>query len=159
MRKTEKERFDEKYRIDESGCWIWLGCKVSGNPSRKHGGKWTYGQFSKHRDGWTKLMPAHRAAYELYVGPIGEGLELDHLCRNTLCVNPAHLEPVTHQVNIQRGYALKPKKTHCINGHEMTEANIYIKPATAIRVAHRECRTCRAVQIKAHYARKEVAHG
>lgn len=69
-------------------CWLWLG-------SRYH--RYGYFQAAGQR------MAAHRYAYELVVGPVPSGLELDHLCGNRYCVNPAHLEAVTHQVNVARG--------------------------------------------------------
>ncbi len=92
-----------------------------------------YGTLS--RDGRT--IKAHRAAYEHFVGPIPEGMELDHLCRNRQCCNVAHLEPVTHDENMRRGaHAIK---THCIHGHEYTEANTY-----RTKMGGRRCRSCDA---------------
>ena len=80
-------------------CWLWTG-------SRDGKG---YGYYSWQEPGkGARIASAHRTAYELLVGPIPEGLELDHLCRNTLCVNPDHLEPVTHQVNMTRAARRKP---------------------------------------------------
>lgn len=73
-----------------SPCWVWLR-------SRNHLG---YG--SAGRGVW-----AHRMMYKRHIGPIPEGLELDHLCRNPSCVNPEHLEPVTHQENIRRAKHVK----------------------------------------------------
>lgn len=74
------------------------------------------------------------ALYELLVGPVPEGLELDHLCRNPPCCNPAHLEPVTHAENMRRaGLAV----TQCKHGHEYTEANTYVT-----KKGERSCRTC-----------------
>lgn len=70
------------------GCWLWTGCVNSNG----------YGSF--HLDGSTQY--AHRVAYELTVGAIPDGLEIDHLYRNRRCVRPDHLEVVTHQQNIQR---------------------------------------------------------
>lgn len=78
----------------------------------------------------------HRAAYRFFVGPIPEGLELDHLCRNRACFNPEHLEPVTHQENMRRGYF--GSKTHCPLGHPYDETNTRINNANG----GRECREC-----------------
>jgi len=74
-------------------CWIWQGAKNDRG----------YGQIRMHG----KAIYAHRAMYEIHVGPIAKGLELDHLCREPACVNPAHLEPVTHRENIRRGLNCK----------------------------------------------------
>jgi hypothetical protein len=83
---------------------------------------------------------AHRLVYEELVGPIPEGMELDHLCRNTSCVNPAHLEPVPHRVNVLRGVgptAENAVKTECVNGHPLTGRNLCIR-----KEGGRKCRTC-----------------
>lgn len=106
-------------------CWNWQRSTVKG-----------YGQFREAG----KLFLAHRASYEAFVGPIPEGLTLDHLCRNEPCCNPAHLEPVTHQVNCQRGNqgAWQKAKTHCPKGHEYTAANTRRHAHTGARV----CREC-----------------
>lgn len=111
-------------------CWLWKG-----KTSRTHSGD--YGRFA-HDGGWTY---AHRFAYESLVGPIPEGLILDHLCRNTLCVNPRHLEPVTHRVNLLRGVgasAMNAKKTHCPQGYPYDEQNT--------RITWRGYRACRACE-------------
>jgi len=125
---TLAERFWAK--VDKTGdCWLWTASKY-------HDG---YGQF---RVG-DRPRRAHRVAYELVRGPIPDGLVLDHLCRVHACVNPDHLEPVTDKVNIARGRAREASlarrnaKTHCVNGHELTDQNIYIR-----RNGLRECRTC-----------------
>lgn len=71
-------------------CWPWLA--TTGCYGGRYGGVWWNG----------RMEPAHRVAYELIVGPIAAGRELDHLCRNTHCVNPAHLEAVSHAENTRR---------------------------------------------------------
>jgi hypothetical protein len=76
--------------------------------------------------------------YEIEVRPIPDSLELDHLCRNRLCVKPGHLEPVTHRENTRRGKGSNPV---CRNGHPWDEANTYWKRRKDGR-AHRECRAC-----------------
>jgi hypothetical protein len=91
-----------------------------------------------------RVKMAHRLAYELAVGPISEGLTIDHLCRRTACINPAHLESVTVAENILRGdgpAARNRKKTRCLRGHVYDEANTY-------RAADgsRKCKACRAAQ-------------
>lgn len=107
-------------------CWIWTAAR------NRHG----YGLFPYDRG-----TLAHRAAYELLVGQIPNGRELDHLCRNPSCVNPAHLEPVVHRENMLRGDTLGGRnaaKTHCVNGHEFTPENTYVFPN-----GHRKCRACK----------------
>jgi hypothetical protein len=127
------ERFWSKVDVgNQDECWEWSGCRVRG-----------YGQF---HIGNRKRVRAHRFAYELLVGEIPEGLVLDHLCRNTACCNPAHLEAVTTRENILRGVGLaaaNSRKTHCKNGHEFTPENTYSSPSEEQR-GWRECRVCRA---------------
>jgi hypothetical protein len=86
-----------------------------------------YGQIGLGGRG-TGLGLAHRVAYELLVGPILEGLHLDHLCRNRKCVNPDHLEPVTPKVNANRGFNIRnireAAKLYCVNGHARDLDNI-----------------------------------
>lgn len=126
-------------------CWIWTAATAGR-------GKWTYGIIS--HDG--RMQMAHRVSYEVLVGPIPEGLDVDHLCRHTLCINPDHIEPVTHQENIRRGYALKPLVTSCKHGHEYTPENTYSKLRPG-GTTTRECRTCRREQLEAHYERRKSA--
>lgn len=116
-------------------CWVWTG-------ARKTGG---YGTVRKN-DGRRKFSySAHRASYEEFVGPIPDGLELDHLCRNRLCINPSHLEPVTRSENIRRGIgpqtvqAYHARRTHCRNGHLLAGDNVSHQPGTK---TGRRCRAC-----------------
>lgn len=124
---NQEERFWSKVdRKTPQQCWPWLASK------REFG----YGQF---RLGETMAL-AHRVAYELLIGQIPDGLELDHLCRNPSCVNPAHLEPVTHRENCLRGTgssARNARKAHCPRGHYYGGDNLYIHPDGG-----RRCRNC-----------------
>ena len=104
--RTFMDRVEERIeRIPFSGCWIWMGgLKTNG-----------YGVSGDRI--------AHRASYEAFKGQIPPGLEIDHLCRVRCCVNPEHLEAVTHQQNIQRGE--QAQRTHCPKGHPYTTENTY----------------------------------
>lgn len=134
------ERFHRSYRIAPSGCWEW---KLSLN----WGG---YGSFRSgaHRTG------AHRAAYELLVGPIPPGLDIDHLCRNRKCVNPAHLEPVTRSENLRRGIGGRwnADKPRCPQGHAYDAANTYHD-----KRGWRGCRKCRRAAVRRYQKRKQVS--
>lgn len=91
--------------IDSGECWEWSGQRVNG-----------YGRFQLN----DRNRTAHQVAYELFVGPIPEGLEIDHLCRNRACVNPTHMELVTHRENVLRGETIAARNfygTECVNGH------------------------------------------
>jgi hypothetical protein len=113
--RTEVERFRDMVQTDEVGCWEWLG-------GRKALG---YGQMAVKRDGrWLRVI-AHRYAYELWVAPIPAGMEIDHLCFNTGCVRPDHLEAVTPEENRRRKVARKRARSHCNNGHEYAVVGRY----------------------------------
>ena len=88
---------------------------------------------------------AYRCAYEALVGPIPDGMTIDHLCRNRACVNPAHLEPVTHAENLRRA-AEATRTDHCPAGHLFDSANTYTD-----RNGYRKCRACRREKAKAAY--------
>jgi len=122
---NKEGRFWAKIRKTDT-CWIWLGYKTELGY-----GRYWYGK---------KQVMVHRLAYELCVGNIPEGLELDHLCRNTSCVRPEHLEAVTHQENMLRGNGYSGRnaqKTHCNWGHPFKGSNLHLTPD-----GHRVCITC-----------------
>jgi hypothetical protein len=119
----------------EEACWEWVGSRGSNHYGRIMVP--SNGLYLTHRG--NKLAQAHRVGYELLVGPIPEGLTLDHLCRNPGCVNPNHLEPVTMRENLLRGNgvsARNAKKTHCPRGHPYTGMNVKQEKD------RRKCRTC-----------------
>lgn len=121
-------RFWSRVKITNS-CWNWEGTKTLG-----------YGYL------WVKdkNILAHRFSYMLFVGNIPKTLEIDHLCKNTSCVNPAHLDLVTHKENQYRGtnVGIKNKlKTHCIHGHEFDIHNTHIRKS-----GDRECLKCHSLQ-------------
>lgn len=108
-----------------SGCWVWTGTRNRGGHGRiQINGSNAY---------------VHRVAYELYVGPIPEGLEIDHLCRRPACLNPRHLQAVTPSVNVRRGTspgARAARRDKCSAGHSFAEHG-------AVRHGRRICRPCR----------------
>ena len=135
-----EERFWAK--VDKNGsifkdlgpCWTWTASLTTAG----------YGKFGITNG---RAVEAHRVAYELIMGPVPEGLCLDHLCRNRMCVNPDHLEPVTLVENFKRGIDSHPASnatrkamalasTHCRNGHPRTPPN------THWWKGHRYCRIC-----------------
>lgn len=120
-------RFLEKVQVDPStGCWLWTGAVNNGGYSRL----WNEG----------RTVLGHRFAYERLVGPIPEGLQIDHLCAVRHCVNPIHLEPVTCRENLLRGDTVNARnaaKTHCARGHPFDSANTKRLPDRS-----RYCVTC-----------------
>lgn len=121
------ERFWDKVSPEPmTGCWIWAAATSAGG----------YGTFTVHN----RTVRAHRLAYERLVGPIPDGLQVDHLCRVRRCVNPNHLEPVTQRENLMRGEgspAQNARKTHRKRGHLLAGDNLFIKPQ-----GWRQCRIC-----------------
>jgi hypothetical protein len=144
------DRFVDRILVSD-GCWEWTG------------GKWNngYGYLSVSTDTVkNRLVCAHRVSYEFLVGPIDEGLHLDHLCRNPGCVNPQHLEPVTRKVNILRGtspFAENARKTHCPHGHEYDEANTLIIRRKGKGTLERHCRACGRRRFHERQARLRAA--
>ena len=150
---AEVDRFWAKVEKAED-CWTWLGYKRGG-----------YGRFApRHR----LDLAAHRVAYELLVGPIPEGLTLDHLCHtesdclggddcpHRSCVNPDHLEPVTMRENTLRTtnniVGINARKTHCKYDHELSGDNLI-----TYRNGQRACRTCKRRIWRARWAKKQEA--
>ena len=123
------ERFWDKVEEDSGGCWVWTA------GLNTHG----YGQF-RLGDGQCS-RGSHRIAYTALVGSVAEGLQLDHLCRIRNCVNPSHLEQVTHRENLRRGdspTARNARKTTCFRGHDFDKENTYVRKGGG-----RRCRACR----------------
>lgn len=134
---STEERFWLRVEKTDS-CWLWR------DPSSPA----LYGRFkvADHSVG------AHRFAYELLVGPIPEGMEIDHLCGIRNCVNPKHLEPVSGRVNKLRGKtvnALNAGKTHCVNGHLFDAANTLVRASGG-----RSCRACHRMTQRRYLLRK-----
>jgi len=130
---SPEERFWAK--VDKNGplfngtpCWMWTAYKSKSG----------YGNFTPVHGGLPQRV--HRFAYELLIGPIPEGLTLDHLCRVRHCVNPSHLEPISIKGNVLRGTGISAnnaRKTHCSRGHVFDFLNTHID-----RRGNRNCRHC-----------------
>jgi hypothetical protein len=126
LRQKTIDRILRKSRVAQNGCWEWAG-------STRGSG---YGRIFVDR----KCERVHRTSYEVFCRPIPDGLVIDHLCRNTKCCNPAHLEPVTNRENLVRGdnpISRNVRKIACPQGHPYTGKNLLI-----IR-GRRVCHICR----------------
>lgn len=130
--RTLKKRFYAWVSLpNEDGCMLWTGPILQSD----------YGVFTFNG----ARNYAHRLSYELMVGPIPDGMEVDHVwawgCKSRTCVAPNHLEPVTPAENKRRGNGVggvNARKTHCVNGHPFNEENTYIH-----KHGGRQCRACR----------------
>lgn len=137
---TVTEKLWQRFERSESGCWEWIGVVAADG----------YGHYKTNG----RPHQAHRVVYEFLVGPIPEGLQLDHLCRNRKCVNPAHLEPVTAKENTRRAdvvFGIRSAATHCKHGHPFDAEN------TKWVDGRRTCRACRRrISAEANARRREA---
>lgn len=146
MRRTTPiaERLDRRSERDpSSGCLVWTGYL---DPNG-------YGRMTATHDSKSKL--AHVIAYQTFVGPVPDGLELDHLCRNRACIAVEHLEPVTHRENILRGQTRAARNmsvTHCPRGHPFDDANTYRD-----RRGWRGCLACRRAAARERYRQRRAS--
>ncbi len=123
----------------ESPCWIWMGSLCGPG----------YGQIKITEDGRPRRAMVHRWMYQHYVGPIPHGAEVDHKCDIPRCVNPEHLEAVTHAENIRE---TTNKLTHCKHGHPLAGNNVRLTAD-----GHRICRTCLYHRVHKHAKQRDVA--
>lgn len=135
-----RSSFEDRYNHfafpePNSGCFIWMG-------ALSHNG---YGMMAVSGAN-KKVVYAHRAAYEHFIGPIPDGLDLDHKCRMRCCVNPDHLEPVTRKENLRRGVR-KSLQTHCKFGHLLSGKNLVPDKKG------RRCRICQYARIEKYKER------
>jgi hypothetical protein len=128
-------------RVDASGdCWLWQGSRLKSG----------YGSVRLPLINRTEY--AHRYAWQTLVGPIPEGLQIDHRCRVRACVNPDHMEVVAPVDNVRRGYgssAMRARQTHCKRGHLFSSENTYL-----IQGRWRGCKICRSLDLRARYLKK-----
>jgi hypothetical protein len=136
-RKPPIVRFLKFVRFVENGCWLWSGFRVPNG----------YGLFSP--GGREHSVYAHRWAYQHFVGPIPQGLEVAHRCGEPGCVNPMHLGAITHRENLfdtATSTRCNAEKTHCKHGHEYTQEN-----TICTREGWRQCRKCKLLSLTDWY--------
>jgi hypothetical protein len=145
------DRIRSSVEVDANGCWVWQKSLSPEGYGRIFTGSRTRGD--------RRPSLSHRVAYETFVGPVPDGLELDHLCRVRACCNPEHLEAVTREVNMARAVGipsmLNRGKTHCPAGHEYTPENTYRAPGSGKRY----CLACRAARRGVPPAPDDPRHG
>ncbi len=137
-----REQFEAQYEVADNDCWLWTG------PQDRDG----YGQMRLLGG----MIRAYRFSYELHIGPIPDGLVIDHQCDTRLCVNYRHLETVTNRENILRGNgpsAKNARKTHCLYGHPFDGTN------TRVYVGRRYCQECVRIRARKYQTRKRRAAG
>lgn len=137
----ERRLIDGSVIDPESGCRRWQGWRTDEG----------YGRLNI--DG--KLLAVHRLAYEIWVGPIPDGMVIDHVrargCEHRDCINPAHLEAVEPGENSRRGNrGLSRSKASCIKGHAMAGDNVYSRYLPERQITINRCRTCQ----RDHQARR-----
>lgn len=142
IERSDLDRLMEKVSRGEypTDCWAWTGATTANG----------YGRFQMGGVHWM----AHRASFVLAGNEIPDGMQLDHLCRNTTCVNPDHLDVVTPRENTMRGTSFAPvnaAKTECHNGHPFDAENTYVMPDGG-----RGCRACRREADRRYKARKAL---
>jgi len=138
---TERRLLEKIEKQKGSDCWFFTGSKL---PSG-------YGIL------WNGVRPigAHRISFQLYRGEITDGMEIDHICNNRSCVNPEHLQLLTHKENMRKSSALmgiNARKTHCKRDHELSGDNLHITPRGA-----RQCKECMRMHARNAKARKRDA--
>lgn len=146
QKRPVKDRLLDLIEIDR--CWVWKG-------SLSRAG---YGRLTIREGGKKMTKSAHRVSYETFVGKIPVGLTIDHLCKNKACINPDHLEAVSQKVNVHRANPLwkqEAARTHCPQGHEYTEDNMY-KYKTRSGGVCRNCKTCMKARTRARYQMKKL---
>lgn len=125
-------------------CWMWTGARNDHSD---------YGRITLRQE----KVYVHRLSYELFVGPIPEGLTIDHICRNTGCLNPAHLRAVTQRDNTVKygktgACAVNSRRTYCKNGHPFDSNNTRVR-----HNGHRQCKTCNRHHDRERYRRRKNA--
>lgn len=134
-----------------SPCWNWVGSKTKAG----------YGYITLRlangvgRGGRNfRGFGVHRVVYELHRGPVPAGMVLDHLCRNAACCNPAHLEPVTQKMNVQRGdrFGVHKHKPRCPQGHPLVEDNLRKYKGVGSK---RQCKQCHRERSRLARSNKE----